>query len=195
MISARRRGICVLKLAAELAFERTGAAAANEEIEGDEPDQDGELGASGGPEEAFGRGDPDGVEHEDEDRERDRAGEQAKDEQKAAERRRQSDHDPPEQAGLVADVFEDGGKAREAGAAEPAEQLLASMWNEDRAETDAQRRLRTGREAMVDAAERGKVEARRRIGHGPPWPDGSGPPRSFGMLTSIGLRPTFRKNE
>src|SRR5262249_11205964 len=126
-----------LKLAAELTVERAGAAAANEEIEGDEAEQQRILEPAGGPEKALGRGDPDGVEHEDEDSERGRAGEQPEDEQQSAEGLGEPDDDGPEQTRLVADALEDGGEAREAGAAEPAEQLLAAVRNEDRAQSDA----------------------------------------------------------
>ena len=58
MISARRRGMRVLELAAQFAVERAGAAAANEEIERHQADQDRIFGAAGGPEEPLGRGEP-----------------------------------------------------------------------------------------------------------------------------------------
>src|SRR5262249_30723212 len=150
MMSARRRGMQVLKLATQLPVERTGAAAANEEIERDQQQKERVLEPSCGPEEALGRGDPDGVDHEDKDRERGRTGEQSKDEQETATRLGQPHNDGPEQARLVADIFEDGGEPCEAGAAEPAEQLLASVRDEDRAEADAQRDLRAGREPLVN---------------------------------------------
>src|ERR1700731_3175633 len=127
MMSARRRGMRVLELAAQFAVERAGAAAANEEIKRDEAHQERVLKSAGGPEEPLGRGDPDGVEHEDEDRERDRAGEQAEHEQQSPERLGQSDDDHPEQARLVPDAFEDGGETSKACAAKPAEQLLAPV--------------------------------------------------------------------
>src|ERR1700758_5331406 len=160
MINARRWAMRGLKLAAKLAIERAAAAAANQKIECDQQEQERILEAAGGPEEALGRSDPDGVDHEDDDGERGRAGEQAEHEQQSAERLGQADDDGPKQARLIADVCEDGGEALEPGAAEPAEQLLASVRNEDRTEADAQGPLRAGREALVDRAERGNVEAR-----------------------------------
>src|SRR5262249_21548131 len=142
----------VLELAAELATERTAATAAYQKIERDQQKQQRILEAPGGPEEAFGREDVAGVEHEENDRERARSGEQAEHEQQSTERLGQPDDDDPEQTRLVADVCEDGGEPFEPGAAEPAEQLLASMRNEDQAEADAQCRLYAGREPLVDRA-------------------------------------------
>src|SRR5262249_4405141 len=119
----------VLELAAELAIERAAATAAYQKIERDQQKQQRILEAAGGPEEALGRGEVEGVEHEDDASERGRPREQAEHEQRSAERLGQTDDDGPEQARLVADVCEDGGEALEPGAAEPAEQLLASVRN------------------------------------------------------------------
>src|SRR5215831_3450067 len=83
----------VLELAAELAIERTAATAAYQKIERDQQKQQRILEAPGGPEEAF----VDGVEHEDNDRERGRSGEQAEHEQQSTERLGQPDDDDPEQ--------------------------------------------------------------------------------------------------
>src|ERR1700692_4906976 len=95
------------KLPSQLAVERTSAATADEEIERGQQDQDRVLGASGAPEEALGRGDVDGIEHEDDDKQRGRAGEQSQHQQQPAERLGQREDDHPEQAGLVADALED----------------------------------------------------------------------------------------
>src|ERR1043166_6975884 len=77
MMSARRRGMRALELAAELAVERAGAGAANEKIESDQQEKERVLESSRGPEEALGRGDVNSVEHEDKDRERGRPSEQS----------------------------------------------------------------------------------------------------------------------
>src|SRR5262245_51770829 len=122
------------ELAPELAIERERTAAADEEVKRREQDQDCELAAAVGPEEAaLFRGEPHSVDHKDDNRQRGRTGEQPEHQQDAADEFGHADQRSPEHAGVVADAVEQCGVAAQSHAAEPPEQLLAAVWDQDRA--------------------------------------------------------------
>src|SRR5262252_7944103 len=103
--------------------------------------------------------------HEDDDCSRRKARKQSQHQQRAADQFGAPDQRAPEYAGREADSIEQRGVAGKAHAAECAEQLLHAVWNEDRAERDAQDRLGIFVDRAVNIAERGNVVMRCCFGH------------------------------